>query len=186
MAAAVCEALRILAGELERREGLMALMRHAETALAPEHILTEAYRLTEPLSLHRAAGLYGVEIDRDRFTLPNVRPLVVEGAGGALEPVTREMTFAAVFAEWRLMTIIVVRTGLGTINHTLMTIEALRARRVPIQSVAFVGDANEDNEANIAEMGQLRCLGRLPRLPELTAPALAAAFAEGFRFEDFS
>ncbi|MFM9937649.1 MAG: dethiobiotin synthase [Novosphingobium sp.] len=156
------------------------------SGLPASHILPEAYRLTEPLSPHRAAELDGVEIDPDRLILPQVRPLVVEGAGGALVPVTREVTYADVFAKWGLLTIIVARTGLGTINHTLMTIEALRVRRVPIHGVAFVGEANEDNEATIAAMGQVRRLGRLPVLPELTAPALAAAFAEQFRIEDFT
>lgn len=157
----------------------------ALSGLPPAHILPEAYRLTEPLSPHRAAELDGVEIDPDRLALPAVRPLVIEGAGGALVPVTRELTYADVFAKWGLLTIIVARTGLGTINHSLMTIEALRARRAPIHGVAFVGEANEDNEATIAAMGQIRRLGRLPLLPELTAPVLAAAFAEQFRIEDF-
>lgn len=154
--------------------------------LPASHILPEAYRLTEPLSPHRAAELDGVEIDPDRLILPEVRPLVVEGAGGALVPVTREVTYADVFAKWGLLTIIVARTGLGTINHSLLTIEALRTRRVPIHGIAFVGEANADNEATIAAMGNVRRLGRLPLLPALTAPALAAAFAEGFRMEDFA
>jgi dethiobiotin synthetase len=156
------------------------------SGLPDTHILPEAYRLTEPLSPHRAAEFDGVEIDPDRLALPEVRPLVVEGAGGALVPVTREVTYADVFAEWGLLTIIVARTGLGTINHSLMTIEALRARRVPIHGVAFVGEANEDNEATIGAMGHVRRLGRLPHLPELSASALAAAFAEQFRIEDFA
>lgn len=158
----------------------------ALSGLPPAHILPEAYRLTEPLSPHRAAELDGVGIDPDRLALPAVRPLVIEGAGGALVPVTREVTYADVLAKWGLPTIIVARTGLGTINHSLMTIEALRARRAPIHGLAFVGEANEDNEATIAAMGQVRRLGRLPLLPELTAPALAAAFAEQFRIEDFT
>lgn len=151
-----------------------------------DRIIPEAYRLTEPLSPHRAAELDRVEIDPDRLLLPQARPLVVEGAGGALVPLTREVTYADVFAEWGLLTIVVARTTLGTINHSLLTIEALRARRVPIHGVAFVGEANEDNEATICEMGQVRRLGRLPHLPALTPRALADAFAQGFSIEDFS
>jgi dethiobiotin synthetase len=82
-------------------------------------------------------------------------------------------------------TVIVARTELGTINHSLMTIEVLRARGVPVLGVAFVGDGNEDSEATIAAMGQVRRLGRLPRLAELTAQTVAAAFATHFRIEDF-
>lgn len=149
-------------------------------------ILPEAYRLTEPLSPHRAAELDQVVIDPDRLVLPEARPLVVEGAGGALVPLTREVTYADVFAEWGLLTIVVARTTLGTINHSLLTIEALRARRVPIHGVAFVGEANEDNEATICEMGQVRRLGRLPHLATLEPGALAEAFARGFVLEDFT
>lgn len=156
------------------------------SGLSPAQILPETYRLTEPLSPHRAAELDGVEIDPDRLALPLMRPLVIEGAGGVLVPLTREVTYADVFAEWGILAIIVARTGLGTINHTLLTIEALRARRVPIHGVAFVGEANADNEATIAHMGQVRRLGRLPHLPQLTAPALADAFAQGFRIDDFT
>jgi dethiobiotin synthetase len=81
--------------------------------------------------------------------------------------------------------IVVARTGLGTINHTLLTIEALRARGVPLHGVAFVGDANDDNEQTIAAMGKIRRLGRLPRLDPLTPETLATAFAEAFPAETF-
>lgn len=155
-------------------------------AVPAERIIPEAYRLTEPLSPHRAAELDRVMIDPDVLVLPEVRPLVVEGAGGALVPITREVTYADVFAEWGLLTIIVARTSLGTINHSLLTIEALRARRVPIHGVAFVGEANEDNEATICEMGKVHRLGRLPLLPALTPQALSDAFAQGFNLDDFS
>lgn len=154
--------------------------------LAPDRILPEAYRLTEPLSPHRAAELDGVTIDPDRLTLPPQRPLVVEGAGGALVPVTRTLLYADVFAHWGLPVIVVARTALGTINHSLLTFEALRARGITIHGVAFVGEANEDSEATIAQIGQVRRLGRLPLLPDLAALALAAAFAAQFRLADFA
>ncbi|WP_428332525.1 dethiobiotin synthase [Novosphingobium sp.] len=149
-------------------------------------ILPEAYRLTEPLSPHRAAELDGVTIDRARLALPPQRPLVVEGAGGVLVPVTRGLSYADVFAWWGLPVVVVARTGLGTINHTLLTIEALRARSVAVHGVAFVGHANDDNEATIAAIGQVRRLGRLPMLPVLDRESLAAAFAASFDIADFA
>jgi len=79
-----------------------------------DHILAEAYRLTQPLSPHRAAELDGVVIDLARLVLPPQRPLVVEGAGGVLVPITRETTYADVFARWNLPMIVVARTALGT------------------------------------------------------------------------
>lgn len=151
----------------------------------PARILPEAYRLTTPCSPHRAAELDGVTIDIARLALPAQRPLVIEGAGGALVPVTRTVVYADVFAEWGLPAIIVARTALGTINHSLLTIEALRARGVAIRGVAFVGPANEDSEATICAMGKVARLGRLPMLDRLDAQTLAAAFMAGFRLADF-
>jgi dethiobiotin synthetase len=153
--------------------------------LPPERVLPEAYRLTEPLSPHRAAELDGIQIDPARLSPPDLDPLVVEGAGGALVPITRNTLYADLFAWWNLPVIIVARTGLGTINHSLLTVEA-RARGVPIHGIAFVGAANDDNEQTIAAMGKVRRLGRLDPLDPLTPETLAAAFARGFALEDFA
>lgn len=156
------------------------------SGLSPDHVLPEAYCLTTPCSPHRAAEIDGVTIDLDRLAPPPARPLVIEGAGGALVPVTRTCLYADIFARWGLPVVIVARTGLGTINHSLLTIEALRARNVPILGMAFSGDAAEDSEATIAAIGGVRRLGRLPRLDPLTPATLAEAFAAHFRLEDFA
>ncbi|SMC54638.1 dethiobiotin synthase [Novosphingobium sp. B1] len=150
-----------------------------------DHVLPEAYRLNTPCSPHRAAEIDGVVIDLARLALPAARPLVVEGAGGALVPVTRGTTYADVFAWWNLPVIVVARTALGTINHSLLTFEALRSRGVAIHGAAFVGDANEDSEATICAMGGVRRLGRLPMFDRLDTQSLVTAFAQGFRIEDF-
>ncbi len=160
----------------------------AETVarLSGRPVLPSAYRLKTPCSPHRAAEIDGVEIDRDRLALPQVDgPLVAEGAGGVLVPITRQMLFADLFAHWGRPVVLVARTGLGTINHSLLSIEALRSRGVPILGVAFVGDGVEDSEATIAAIGGVKRLGRLPRLPDLTAKTLAEAFAANFAVEDF-
>ena len=150
-----------------------------------DRILPEAYRLTQPLSPHRAAELDGLVLDPARLVLPSQRPLVVEGAGGVLVPITRGTTFADVFAWWNLPVIVVARTALGTINHSLLTIAALRARGVTVHGVAYVGEENTDNEETIAAMGEVRRLGRLPVLPVLNCDTLAAAFAQAFDLADF-
>lgn len=157
------------------------------SGLAEERILPEGYRLRTPCSPHRAAELDGVRIDPDTLALPDTgRPLVVEGAGGALVPLGGTLLFADMFARWGLPAIVVARTALGTINHSLMTIEALRARGVRLHGIAFVGDAVEDSEAMIARLGSVRRLGRLDLVPQLDAGALADAFRRGFRLEDFT
>lgn len=150
-------------------------------------VLPEAYRLTTPCSPHRAAEVDGIMIDPVRLmALPEVTgDLVIEGAGGVLVPLNRSTTYATVFARWRAPVVLVSRTTLGTINHSLLSIEALRIRDIPILGVAFVGDANEDSEAAIADMGKVRRLGRLPILDPLTPSALAEAFHANFQLEDF-
>ncbi|MDO5632014.1 MAG: dethiobiotin synthase [Paracoccus sp. (in: a-proteobacteria)] len=154
-------------------------------ALSGAHIWPEAYRLREPLSPHRAAELDGVAIDPAALTPPEAPSLVIEGAGGALVPVTRQILFADLFAGWQIPVVLVAATGLGTISHTLTALESLRTRAVPVHGVAFVGDDNPDNIATIGQMGAVRVLGRLPHLGPLNRPALTAAMARHFNPQDF-
>lgn len=161
----------------------------ALTGLGPERFILERYILTQPLSPHRAAELDGVEIDPHAMALPASTPegrlLVVEGAGGLMVPITRRTLFIDVFQRWGAPVVLVARTALGTINHSLLSIEALRQRDIPILGVAFVGDEVADTEQTICEYAGVARLGRLPQLPELTADSLRAAFAAGFRAADF-
>lgn len=155
--------------------------------LSAERVLPEAWRLTEPLSPHRAAELDGVEIDTRALVLPATdRPLVVEGAGGLMVPVNRRALYIDVFARWRAPVVLCARTGLGTINHTLLSIEALRARSIPLLGIAFIGDEMTDTQRTIAEMVKVRVLGRLPRLDPLASEALAVAMRSSFHVSDFT
>jgi len=154
--------------------------------LSRSQVLPEAYRLRTPCSPHRAAEIDGVEIEPEWLAIPQVSgPLVVEGAGGVLVPLTRQTLYADQFARWGCPVVLVARTELGTINHSLLSLEALRARGVSVLGVAFIGDPQQDSERTIAEMGRVRRLGRLPRIDPLTPPALRAAFAANFALEDF-
>ncbi|MFC3784986.1 dethiobiotin synthetase [Sphingopyxis italica] len=145
----------------------------------------EAYRLVTPASPHCAAEIDGVNIDIEMLA-PPPGDLIVEGAGGALVPVTRTTLYADLFARWQIPVIVCARTGLGTINHSLLTIEALRARGVPIHGLAFLGDAVEDSEAIISDISGVRRLGRLPVVAPLTPETLAQAFAANFDCADFA
>lgn len=156
------------------------------SGLPPERILPEAYRFATPCSPHRAAEIDGVDIDPVRLDPPSDRPLVIEGAGGVLVPVTRTLLYADLFARWALPTVLVARTALGTINHSLLSLEALRARRVPVLGIAFIGEANEDSETTIAAIGKVRRLGRLPCLEPLDPTTLARAFVANFDLADFT
>lgn len=155
------------------------------SGLPKDRILPEAYRLTTPCSPHRAAELDGITIDPARLTVPSVDRLIIEGAGGVMVPITRNLLFADLLARWALPTILVARTALGTINHSLLSIEALRSRHVPLIGIAFIGDANDDSEATIAAFGKVKRLGRLPFLADVTPAALSQAFRANFNLTDF-
>lgn len=144
-------------------------------------ILPETHRLNTPASPHRAAEIDGVEIDPELLTVPRTAgPLVIEGAGGLMVPLTRRTTFLDVFDRWRLPVVLCARTRLGTINHVLLSLEALRARSVPVCGVAFIGAAEPETERIIADMGEVRVLGRLPWIESLDAASLRQEFQEAF------
>jgi dethiobiotin synthetase len=155
------------------------------SGLPRSRIVPEAYRFQAPLSPHRAAEREDMVISRAAFELPSVSPLVIEGAGGLMVPLRRDWLAIDLFTEWQLPIVLCARTSLGTINHTLLSIEALRLRDLPLLGVAFIGDANDDSEKTICTMGGVRRLGRLPILKDLTRETLAEAFAQNFDLADF-
>jgi len=156
--------------------------------LAQAEIVPETYRLKLPASPHQAAADEGITINPDVLHLPvfsDDTPLVIEGAGGLMVPLTREILFIDVFTRWKLPLILCARTTLGTINHTLLSLEAVRLRDIPLLGVAFLGEANEESEAIICEIGKVKRLGRLPEITPLTSGRLAAVFAKTFDAKDF-
>ena len=158
----------------------------ALTLVPADRLLPERYVLSQPLSPHRAAELDGVVIEPEALAVPATgRTLLIEGAGGLMVPITRRLLQIDLFAGWDLPVILCARTALGTINHTLLSIEALRSRRMRLHGLAFIGDDNPDNIDTISAISGARVLGRLPRLEALDRAALLAAFARGFRREIF-
>lgn len=145
--------------------------------LSGAEVLPEAYRLERPASPHLSAEDMGVEIDLARLALPRVRgPLIVEGAGGVMVPLNRRSVFLDLFVQWQAPVILVARTALGTINHTSLSLMALRGAGCTVTGVVFVGDQEPDVEQTIAEMCDVKHLGRLPWIGALTEHALSEAF----------
>jgi dethiobiotin synthetase len=155
--------------------------------LSADRILPERYRLKTPASPHQAAAIDGVRIAMEALDVPDAggRPLVIEGSGGLLVPLDDATLYIDVFARWRLPVVLCARTALGTINHSLLSIEALRHRKLDIIGIAFIGDGNPESERVICEIGRVRRLGRLPRLSPLTASTLRTAFGASFNPGDF-
>ncbi|MEK4033293.1 dethiobiotin synthase [Methylocystis sp. IM3] len=157
------------------------------SGVAPDYILPEAWRLKLPASPHISARAEGVEIDPETLVVPEVEgPLVIETPGGVMVPLTDDVLTIEVLARWRLPVILVARTALGTINHSLLTIEALRRRDIPIHGVAFMGDEEAAPQETILRKGGARGLGRLPRLAPLDKETLRAAFDQAFSRQDFA
>jgi dethiobiotin synthetase/malonyl-CoA O-methyltransferase len=149
-------------------------------------ILPETYLFREPLSPHLAARLDGASIDparllaelaRHRAEKPE-RALVVEGAGGLLVPLTEADLLIDFLAAAQLPCLLVALSGLGTINHTLLSLEALRAREMDIAGVVLNGSPNPENRAAIERFGRVAVLAELPPLPTLDRSAVAQAAGE--------
>lgn len=140
-------------------------------------VLPEAFRLATPCSPHAAAGIDGVRITAQALALPRSERLIVEGAGGVLSPLADDLLPADLFARWGLPVILVATTRLGTINHSLLSLEALRARGIAVAGVIFSGAAEPVCEDAIVRLGKCRHLGRLPHLDPLDAGTLAQGFA---------
>jgi dethiobiotin synthetase len=141
--------------------------------LPAERIQPEAYRLAAPMSPHWAAERQGVTIDPERLALPAIEgPLVVETAGGLLVPLRRDWLQIDQIARWGLPVLLVARSGLGTLNHTLLSLEALARRRIPVLGLVLNGPSHADNPRTLAQLGGVPVLAELAPLDPLNAPAL--------------
>ena len=100
---------------------------------------------------------------------------IVEGAGGVLVPLNDSELMIALMVRLAMPVLVVARSGLGTINHTLLTLEALRARRLVVAGVLMIGEPNEHNRAAIESRGNVAVVGQLPPLDPLTAATLDSA-----------
>lgn len=133
-------------------------------------VLPERFRLTEPLSPHASAAIDGVQLQLSDFTLPETkRNLLVEGAGGLMVPINDTDLLIDAFKQWNLPVIIVSRHYVGSINHTLLTIEALKNRGITIKGLVFVGEENPATESFILNHSNVPFLMRIPLVSEVTA-----------------
>ncbi len=155
-----------------------------------EEICSEGIRLPRPLSPHLSARLAGRSIRiaqllrmADR-TLERNRYWIVEGAGGLLVPLNGRELMADLIKGLHLQALITARSGLGTINHTLLTISEMRRRAIPIAGAILVGKPNRENRAAIEEFGRVRVLAEVPTLkpmhPDTVCP-LAGRLASKLR-----
>jgi dethiobiotin synthetase len=154
--------------------------------LPEARIIPEAYRLQAPVSPHWATELEsddparpGPPLESQRLKLPNQSgPLVVETAGGLLVPLRLDWLQIDQLQRWQLPVLLVARSGLGTLNHTLLSLEALRHRQIPVLGVLLNGPAHPNNLRTLAQLGGVPILGCLPPLSAITATTLAQQWQE--------
>ncbi|MFU8813420.1 MAG: dethiobiotin synthase [Balneolaceae bacterium] len=152
------------------------------TGLPDTHFYDEAYRLTEPMSPHASAAIDGVEIEMEHITLPYYQQnhLIVEGAGGLLVPINGKQMIIDLIRYLKLPVLLVARSSLGTLNHTFLSLEALRRRNIPVWGVILSGEKHPSNEEAIRAYGKVKHLYHLPVLDEVQPEALQHRFQSLF------
>ncbi len=134
------------------------------------HFFPEVYSLDQPISPHAAAALEGVYIEPAKLDIPvSRRPLIIEGAGGVHVPLNDRQTFLDLLQVWDISVIIVSKNYLGSINHTLMTIEVLQQRGIPIAGLVFNGSSTPLSERVIASYSKVPVLGYVPEVDRIDA-----------------
>ncbi len=145
------------------------------TGFPDERFHAPVYETETPASPHESARLDGIAIDMAAFVLPDApRPILVEGAGGLLVPLNDEALMIDLIAQLGLPVVVVARSGLGTINHTLLSVAALRARVLAIAGVIMNGPPHASNRRAIETYGRVSVIGELPLIDDLNAATLAA------------
>lgn len=137
------------------------------------HIYPEAYCYEAPLSPHIAARLEHETIDIQRIQLPSSDRLIVEGAGGVLVPINAKALMVDLVKQFNIPVILVASSRLGMINHTLLSLEALRSRYMDILGVIVTGELNAASCRTIEEYGNTPVLAQLPFLPDISKGSLS-------------
>lgn len=132
----------------------------------------EVYLYPAPLSPHLAAELQNDMIDMAKITPPNVDNLIIEGAGGVLVPLNPQEFMIDLISKLNAAVIIVAKTELGTINHSLLTLRALEASNIKVLGIIMNGYENHSNQAAIEYYGKTSVLACFPRLTQVDSENL--------------
>jgi dethiobiotin synthetase len=154
-----------------------------QTELSDDRFFPEAYLLKHHVSPHLAARLEGVEIDMQKIKMPspkNWQHLIVEGAGGILVPINDKEFILDVIDNLKIPALIVARSTLGTINHTLLTIEKLADRNISVLGVILNGPKNLENKLAIEKYGKVKVIAEIEPIETVNAANLYKAFEKAF------
>jgi dethiobiotin synthetase len=153
------------------------------TGLGPAHLFTETYVFAPPISPHEAARLEGVTIELKKIVMPDYAPLphlIVEGAGGLMVPINDSQTILDLILHLKIPVLLVARSTLGTINHTVLTVEQLRRHSIPILGVVMNGPKHESNRRAIEHYAQVEVLAEVEPMAVITPTTLRVAFQRYF------
>lgn len=148
----------------------------------------ETYRFAPPVSPHLAAQRAGVRIELRKIHMPALgtqENLIVEGAGGVLVPINETQLMVDLMRHVKLPVLLVARTTLGTINHTLLSLTVLRAASLEVGGVILVGKRNPDNLRAIEHYGKVPIVGFIPPLASLERKELLRVFQRHFDHHAF-
>jgi dethiobiotin synthetase len=163
----------IQSGDLHQSDSLALanLISNPQTVIHPE-----TYRLTQPLSPHLSAKLDGIEIELNNFQLPHTdNKLIVEGAGGLMVPLNSKELILDLIKHLNLEVILISQHYLGSINHTLLTINTLKQNHIPIKGIIFNGDSNLESQDYILEYTKINHLGNIPLFGEISKDQIIKA-----------
>lgn len=156
------------------------------SGLPEDLILPEAYRLKTPVSPHAAAALDGITIDPSRLKLPQIEGrLIIEGAGGLMVPINDDTLLIDIIRTWGLPVLLVASTRLGTINHTLLSLAALKSHGIDVVGVVMNGPPDRISSLAIERYGRIKVLATIPPLPAVTAETIKNSFKQFFGGENF-
>jgi dethiobiotin synthetase len=163
----------IQAGDLNNTDS-MKVSQWVDNTISTIH--PEAYRLTQPMSPHAAAERDGININlNDIISAETTRNLIIEGAGGLMVPLNKNNLVVDMISHFQAEVVLVSRHYLGSINHTILSIEALRSRNIPITGIIFNGDDNRDTESIIKSVCAVPILGRIPDIDNLNQHSIKDA-----------
>lgn len=152
----------IQSGDLETSDSLFIkhLISNTQTVIHPE-----SYRLGQPLSPHLSAKLDGIDINLDYIKAPQTNNrLIIEGAGGLMVPLNDKQLILDLIKKLKAKVIVVSQNYLGSINHTLLTLEILKFNHIQVEGILFNGGANAESENYIANYSKVKVLGNIPKL----------------------
>ena len=149
--------------------------------------IPESYCFDPPVSPHLAAEASGVTIDlaRIRVQLKVDKPVIAEGAGGILVPINDSESMLDLARHLGFPILIAARAALGTINHTLLTVRALRCAKMCVKGIVMIGNRNKDNERSVEQFGAVPVVGWIPWLDKIDRETLLQVFSSNFDLKHF-